>query len=544
MKKKLFSYALVCAMGIAGLLSSCTSKPSGAALLPDDAMMVWSLDVKAAVEASGVEGNEHLMKELEKGVKQAGMPCKIERKVLELIENPMEAGVDLTEPLFCAIVDMDNEKFAFTGNLSDAAKFEDLVEMVASEVEKDARIRNVSRESDIKYMQIDRDGFLLFSQDRFMLCNMGRDEDEDDFLDEMAELFVQEEGYNTTSGYQKLMDEPGIIKMHLAFDELLSTKDMKREMRNVPREAKETLRMLEDVDAIMALNIVNGEATLVCEVDVTSEETKALYDELAAGLGDIEGSFLPYFDEDDVLVAAVNFDGEKYLDVFENRLKDLMEKLSKQQRDMVMDAIESVNGDLTFGFGGELLEGGEGPCVSLYGATSNDYIVNLVAHENAGDDDMVKSGKSEWYIPLKDSEYTSTGETYYDEYWNEWRPKYEWVYKEVGRATFGIRDNVSYFCTSEEKPELFEESSSPVNKSDFVGKKLYARLNVSAILEMDEVKEGLSSGDGYMVRKVLEKVELLELVCENNYRVTLRLKTKDKSETPIATLLDLVSEML
>lgn len=544
MKKKLFSYALVLAMGIAGLLSSCTSKPSGAALLPDDAMMVWSLDVKAAVEASGVEGNEHLMKELEKGVKQAGMPRKIERKVLELIENPMEAGVDLAEPLFCAIVDMDNETFAFTGNLSDAEKFEEMVELVASEVDSDARIRSVSRDSDIKYMQIEGDGLLLFSQDRFMLCNMARGEDEDDFVDEMAELFLQEEGYNTTSGYQKLMDEPGIIKMHLAFDELLSTKDMKREMRNVPREAKETLRMLEDVDAIMALNIVNGEATLVCEVDVTSEETKALYDELAAGLGDIEGSFLPYFDEDDVLVAAVNFDGEKYLDVFENRLKDWMEELSKQQRDMILDVIESVNGDIAFGFGGELLEGGEGPCVSLYGATSNDYIVNWVANENAGDDDLVKSGKNEWYMPIKDGEYTSTGETYYDEYWGEWRPKYEWVYREVGRATFGNRDNVSYFCTSEDKPELFEESSSPVNKSDFVGKKLYARLNVSAILEMDEVREELSSGDGYMVRKVLEEVELLELVCENNYRVTLRLKTKDKSETPIATLLDLVSEML
>lgn len=544
MKKKLFSYALVCAMGIAGFLSSCTSKPSGAALLPDDAMMVWSLDVKAAVEASGIESNESLMKELEKGVKQVGMPRKIERKVLELIENPMESGVDLTEPLFCAIVDMDNEKFSFTGNLSDATKFQDLVEMVISEVEEDARIRNVSRDSDIKYIQIDRDGFLLFSEERFMLCNMGRDEDEDDFLDEMAELFVQEKGYNTTNGYQKLMDEPGIIKMHVAFDELLNSKEMKREMRNVPREAKETLRMLEDVDAIMALNIVNGEATLVCEVDVNSEETKALYDELAAGLGDIEGDFLSYFDKNDVFVAAANFDGEKYLDVFESRLKDLMETLSKQERDMVMDAIESVNGDLTFGFGGELLKGGEGPCVSLYGATSNDYIVNLVAHENAGDDDMVKSGQSEWYVPIKNSEYVETGESYYDEYWNEWRPKYEWVYKEVGRATFGIRDNVSYFCTSEEKPELFEKSSSPVNKSDFVGKKLYARLNVSAILEMDEVREELSSGDGYMVRKVLEEVELLELECENNYRMTLRLETKDKSVTPIASLLNFVVDLL
>ena len=327
-----------------------------------------------------------------------------------------------------------------------------------------------------------------------------------------------------------LMDENGIAKMHIACGKILASQNMKMSLDRLPAETKKKIDLFYESDVIMALNVSKGEASYVCTFDPGTDEAKKYYDKMCESAGEIKGTFLKYIDKDALMAAAMNFNGKKYIELQDEQLNNILGQISMQNAGEIKDLIKTINGDFTIGIGSKLLGSKKVPEMKIYGSTDNNKLVNYIAEMSNGD--MVKSGDG-WMIKMTESDYT------------EVNGSYDWVEKEIGQASLGYKDNVSYFTISEKGNDAFKASGNAIDKSDFKGNKFYMRLNFAPMLKMKEVEEMLGSmGEGEIIRDVIKEINYAEMTVENNYKAEIRLVMNDKDHTPIAIAIDIFKELL
>ena len=346
----------------------------------------------------------------------------------------------------------------------------------------------------------------------------------------MAKQFSEEKNYSQTKGYDMLMDENGIAKMHIACGKILASQNMKMSLDRLPAETKKKIDLFYESDVIMALNVSKGEASYVCTFDPGTDEAKKYYDKMCESAGEIKGTFLKYIDKDALMAAAMNFNGKKYIELQDEQLNNILGQISMQNAGEIKDLIKTINGDFTIGINSKLLGKNKVPEMKIYGSTDNSMLVESIAETNSND--MVKNG-DRWIIKLTESEYTNVNGSY------------DWIEKEIGQASLGYKDNTSYFTISEKESDAFKASDNAIDKSDFKGNKFYMRLNFAPMLKMKEVEEMLGSmSEGEIVRDVIKEINYAEMTVENNYNAEIRLVMNDKDHTPIAIALDIFKELL
>ena len=108
-----------------------------------------------------------------------------------------------------------------------------------------------------------------------------------------------------------------------------------------------------------------------------------------------------------------------------------------------------------------------------------------------------------------------------------------------------------YFMTSKDQPTVFKKANSPIDKSLFVDKLMYARLNVQSILKMKlngekvgaelkkECKRELDSDLGGAVYKSIENIDYIEMEVVNEGKtMNLSAVMIDQDKTPIEFVLN------
>jgi hypothetical protein len=121
----------------------------------------------------------------------------------------------------------------------------------------------------------------------------------------------------------------------------------------------------------------------------------------------------------------------------------------------------------------------------------------------------------------------------------------------------GYQDGASYVLMGESNPTVFKKANSPIDKSLFVDKLMYARLNVQSILKMKlngekvgaelkkECKDELGGDLGGAVYKSIENIDYIEMEVVNEGKtMNLSLIMLDKNKTPIEFVLEQLFEML
>lgn len=529
MKRHFFLNAAIILLAVA-LFCSCESKPKGAMLLPEDAQVVACIDVEKTVEASELGGDRQFKEKVRNSIKQMGLSRMMEKQITDIVEDPSTTGIDFKEPFFYAVLDINRMLFAFTGSLNDSEKFESLLRTTMTEMSGDSALKTTVTDPNVKFAHIDGDAFILFDNDGFIICNKNYDEDEAGFVEYMAKQFSEEKNYSQTKGYDMLMDENGIAKMHIACGKILASQNMKMSLDRLPAETKKKIDLFYESDVIMALNVSKGEASYVCTFDPGTDEAKKYYDKMSESAGEIKGTFLKYIDKDALMAAAMNFNGKKYIELQDEQLNNILGQISMQNAGEIKDLIKTINGDFTIGINSKLLGKNKVPEMKIYGSTDNSMLVESIAETNSND--MVKNG-DRWIIKLTESEYTNVNGSY------------DWIEKEIGQATLGYKDNTSYFTISEKESDAFKASDNAIDKSDFKGNKFYMRLNFAPMLKMKEVEEMLGSmSEGEIVRDVIKEINYAEMTVENNYKAEIRLVMNDKDHTPIAIALDIFKELL
>ena len=115
------------------LMASCSkSVPNYTRLIPEDADVVVRLDVRQMSKKSGFGKNDKLKAKIEQFIKSE-LSGKAKEKILAILDDPKQAGLDLRYPVFFYGSSNDENSVGLVGAVWDADDFTDLLNVMAQE---------------------------------------------------------------------------------------------------------------------------------------------------------------------------------------------------------------------------------------------------------------------------------------------------------------------------------------------------------------------------------------------------------------------------
>lgn len=512
--KKILVYLLALPLFVT-LLNSCSSN-SGTDILPEDALLVMSVDVKNTLASAGEDMNKELNGSIKDFINYMELSRTDEDKLYEIVDNPMSSGIDLAKPIYLSIDEEEN--VIITGLVKNIQNFEEMLDPIASIY--DTRIKDIS--SDIKYVNIE-DMIVMFNNTYFAIRSLSYYDEEDDVIDEMQNMFTQKTSFTNTKSYQNLQAENGLIKMVVTpeiyrtdfYDEIID--DAYDELGI---DLSEYYKIMKDAITTIALNAQNGNVTLVSNVDYITEEAKMKMEEYLSVIGNIDGTHLPYVEDNAIFTIATNFNGNKLWNLISDLLEDL-DIFSNSELDEIENIIKSFDGDVTLTADSKLLyiDYEAVPEIKLYAATKDNGVVNTVSELAEEIFDVEKNGENEWIASIED---------YYSD-------------EEIGYMTLGYDKNTSYFLLKEKKTKALETADNQTSKSLYTGNNLSARFNVPAFLNTkidgDKISTLIKEEDP-TVYKAISSIEYIDFVVKGN-RSTYTMTTVEKDRNPIELFLDM-----
>lgn len=513
---------------------------SGADVIPDDALVVVELDLKELGSSAGnaVDGAEA---KFEKAINKSKLDSESKQFLLDVIDNPLASGINVAKPLYLAICGTSEEDAMVSGVVSDEDDFDKLIEFL----EDGGADLDVSETSKgIKYVAY-RGLVLMYNSDYFIIKPYNQyayvdgeieEIDADDVVENAEELFDLDKSFADTPSFEHLEDVDGFLKMVIT-EEIYETEEFKRMMD----AADVSISDEEKTSIVFALNAEPGKLTCTMDVAKASEQVEGL-------VNGIKGTYLPYVSENDILTAAINLNGSAIWKLVKDEVSsELLEQIEKEAGFDLAGYFKSINGDITFSVSNKLLEN-EMPQMALYAKTTNSDVVAFAAKVA----DFKELSSSVWEYPIYK----------YDYYDYPLYDGYDYDYKEpkktkVGVMTMGYKDDASYFMTSKDQPTVFKKANSPIDKSLFVDKLMYARLNVQSILKMKlngekvgaefkkECKGELGSNLGGAVYKSIENIDYIEMEVVNDGKtMNLSAVMIDQDKTPIEFVLNELMDIL
>lgn len=512
---------------------------SGVDVIPDDALVVVELDLKELGSSAG-NAADGISEKLEGFVKDLDLDKENEQFLLDVLDNPLASGINFAKPIYMAVC--GEEDAMVSGVVSDEDDFDKLIEFL----EDGGADLDVSETSKgIKYVAYQR-FVLMYNSDYFIIKPYNQyayvdgeieEIDADDVVENVEELFDLDKSFADTPAYDHLDDVDGFLKMVIT-EEIYETDEFKKLMD----ETGVSLSDEEKTSIVFAVNAEPGKINCTMDVAKSSEQVEGL-------VNGIKGTYLPYVSENDIFTAAINVDGSEIWKLVKKELSsELLEKVEKVESELGFDVagyVKSINGDITFSVSNKFLEN-EMPQMALYAKTTNADVVEFVANMAQ----FTEKSSSVWEYPIYKYDYPTYPE--YDGY-DYKEPKKS----KVGVMTMGYKDNASYFMTSKDQPTVFKKANSPIDKSLFVDKLMYARLNVQSILKMKlngekvgaelkkECKGELGSDLGGAVYKSIENIDYIEMEVVNDGKtMNLSAVMIDQDKTPIEFVLNELMDIL
>lgn len=522
---------------------------SGADVIPDDALVVVELDLKELGSSAGdaVDGAEA---KFEKAINKSKLDSESKQFLLDVVDNPLASGINFAKPLYLAICGTSEEDVMVSGVIADEDDFEEFIKLLDREDKSDRDYDICKTSKGNKYVDLggvvllfNADYFIVKGYDRYVYEDDGisyvyeddeiKKQDADDIIDDVEVLLDLDSSFADTPSFDHLDNVDGFLKMVIT-EGIYETDKFKRMMD----ATGVSIRDEEKTSIVFALNAEPGKLTCTMDVAKASEEVEGL-------VNGIKGTYLPYVSENDIFTAAINVDGSEIWKLVKKELSsELLEKVEKVESELGFDVagyVKSINGDITFSVSNKFLEN-EMPQMALYAKTTNADVVEFVANMAQ----FTEKSSSVWEYPIYKYDYPT-----YPEY-----DGYDYDYKEpkktkVGVMTMGYKDNASYFMTSKDQPTVFKKANSPIDKSLFVDKLMYARLNVQSILKMKlngekvgaelkkECKRELDSDLGGAVYKSIENIDYIEMEVVNDGKtMNLSAVMIDQDKTPIEFVLN------
>ena len=497
-------------------VSSCSKKTDSQSLVPEDAAIVMRLDLLQLGQKSGLSGGEStFVKQLKKQLRNAGIGREIREKLEEIIDEPSQSGIDLTDPFFLyASLDKrgDPKEVGFIGTIASESKLTDLLNAINEEVDD---FPEVESEDGMKY--IDLMGASLIYNDSWFF--MGRLEG--DISDQVATLKDRTDGKGSLSGneaYERLCEKEGLAQMLIMMSGFSEVRDFKDAAQMLPDGLD-----FDGLAGLIDFAMDNGEATLTSEYICLTDEWKEQMDKFDDMLGPLDGALVKYVSGKG-LSAFANIDLTKYLDSMKGFLES--QGIDDETMKQIKSLTSSIKGDMVF----DLRAVNDGmPVMCGYMSTKNGDIIALLEANSEENDDFVKVGDHVFAIP-----FSYDYEDVYDSQGN-W---IDWERKPKAYMTLGYLNNVTFMATGDIEP--LEKPAHSFNRSDIKGKGLYMNFNFDFL---NDVAQQTDNSNAKVMREVAKVLDYAELYVDGDKGV-FRLVTHETDETPLQTLISYLEKFM
>ena len=513
MKRLSIIFALCAALLL--VVTSCSKKQS-ANLIPDDAILVLRLDPVAMQKQSGLnDGKSELTKWMKDNLNDAGMPKKLRKMALEIIDDPMSSGIDFSEPLFFYLAGKDIQRkpdVGLVGCITSKDKLTKLVDEVTDLLDVDVK----EADGGIKYVSAE-DAALIYSSDWFYF---GSTFD----IDETIETLKQRvEGKNTLAGndsFEKMCDKDGVMQLLMLGSGLEKLMSSTPEVKEAMKEAMKTMPegwKLEDMASLSDLSLSDGEMLFVSEVLPLSSAMKDYMDDCDKMAGDISKEQTQYI-SGRFLSAFVNLDVEKYFSLMKPWLESQMGEEAEEAMPIIEEIVKSLDGTLSAELY-DISEEGQ-PQFNVYLGTKNSDALDLLKEEIP--DTLIENGPDEYLIPNRE---------------------YDWMEEEYvlkGYFGLGFKNGQTYITSDAE--QTFTEPADKFPVSELKGKGFYMRFNFGVLNDFAKKTDDGEARE--LLNEVADTYDYVETYYEKGGKAIFRITTKSKKTNPVKALINLLQEYL
>ena len=520
--KKLISKVLPLLAAVLAL-ASCSKEQAAIRLIPEDAAIVMSVDVKQSADIMGINAESKAVEKIKNFVTKNVNDDDLREKLEAAFDNFDETGIDISQPVyFYLAADMENF-VGLVGSTQSAKKMSTFIDAFADESGFDT----LSEDDGIYYTNI-HGLAVIFNDDWFYFGPVTGDiEEQADHLEDMAEN--GKASILKNEDFVKMQEMEGIAKM------LVSGKGIQAgiDLLVKGRQGKEIRQLLKGLPgdlsdiAIIANGVAEGkEFSGTAQVLPHSDEWEKAIKEFDAMLGDVSSELTQYMDASSI-VALANVRGDKLYDIIAKAVKAFTKEAPEEMLGDIRNIVTSFDGNIGLSLS-SISSKGE-PNLFVYLATKDSTLLNTI-REGEDSEDMKINADGSFMV------------TKYD--WDFDDDTYELVKGNAKNyTTYGYQNGYTYIVHNEDSTQMpFSKPAEPFKAGNVKGKGFYFRMSYDFYRSLADYNNGFRHEDviNEMTDRIADFGDYVEMYYEGNGKFT----SKGVYKKDLSEMLDLYVTLL
>ncbi|MEG1684631.1 MAG: DUF4836 family protein [Bacteroides sp.] len=380
MGKKSFVFNLLALVTLIIFTTSCSKKVEYVNVIPSDAAVVVSVDLKSIVSKSGFTDkiNEPIQKKMLDALKN-GLGAKSFGYMEKVIKNPSELGLSVNDKIYFFAY-MPNYKLGMAAKVTDIDKLKEAFKLLADE-----QACSALTETNGYYQATVADKSICAFNETSLLILEANDAASNE---KVAALMTQkkENSINSNNGFRKMTEEDGDIAAYFSFSSIPDI--YLAQIKNaLPKEINPT-----DISFLSTLNFDKGRIAIEGEMYSDNKIVTKWMEDSESKMSKLNSTFLNYFPATSLAYMSFN---TNYLSTY-NMLGQGLESLGLE-----IDAkqlLASIDGDIAVALT-SLNAQGE-PSITAYIEAKDDYLLQTTAafcrSMSIGNRNLIENGEKNY----------------------------------------------------------------------------------------------------------------------------------------------------
>ena len=365
MVKRNLIHSLSALLLLTVFLASCSKKEAYTNVIPADAGLVVSVDVKSMVDKSGLDdkGNESMIQNFLGSLKADLNPASYQQ-IEKIMKNPEESGLSVNDRIyFFSTV----KNLALVVKVADEAKLKGTLKLL-----EEQKVGTAIESGDgFSWMSLEGNTLCAFNKDVLLILSSFNSSGIESLKAEAKILMTQKEANSIRSnkGFNKIDDRKEDITAYLSLAGMPNM-DMVKSAANLPAGVD-----LKELMILASLNFEKGRIVAKAEMFTENKELKKMLDEQAA-LNKPTGEFFDFFPASTLLFLNYSLNGEKLYEMLAAN-PEFSEAVKNQEMGIdVKKLLSSFDGDITAGVTG--FTGFGIPTIVAYAKVNGNYLLELL----------------------------------------------------------------------------------------------------------------------------------------------------------------------
>lgn len=513
MKKSLFPRLALMAV-LAVFVSACSQKSEYTNVIPADATVVASINMKSLSDKAGLNDKEN--KEAKQKLVDAlkdGMNAATFQQMEMILKDSQKSGVDVSAPIYI----FSSESFPYPSVVAKVSNEDDL-HSVLETLEKEKISQPINSGDGYQFTLIGNQVFIAYTPTTLILTSYTGNTQLENIKQGLPTLLKQtsENSIASKTAFKKMQKTGGDI------DVIFSPGSLMGAYANQLNFGMSKDINMKDWQLITSISFEKGKISMKYENFTENPELQAMFDKQLKATYPIENTFLKYFPKSTLMLISAGLNGEEFYNLLlEN--EEFQKNFSISKANEVKELFGTFQKDVTVGLINITMN--NAPTFLLYANVKSATPVQMLYEKK----DELGLKRGEDILKLGENEY---------------------VYKSrMMNVFFGVHGNNLYATNDELLYKSIDKAVDPSAKdteyaSTIKGKNGAFVLNAEAVLALPVVKMLSEYGGAQYATAIAlaDKVSYIEAVGTSNNNAELVIQLKDKNVNALKQILNYIKE--